>query len=58
MAKYGEEKPAAIIDDTDYAYTFYYILVSIRPTVPLVLNFTNTGVQKVTARNIDRNAPE
>ena len=31
MAKYGEEKPAAIIDNTDYAYTFYYSLVSIRP---------------------------
>ena len=27
-------------------------------TVPLVFNFTNTHVQKATARNIDRNAPE
>ena len=25
------EKPTAIIDDTDYTYTFYYSLVSIKP---------------------------
>ena len=27
------EKPAAIINDTDYTYTFYYSLVSIKPVL-------------------------
>ena len=27
------EKPAAIIDDTDYTYTSYYSLVSIKPVL-------------------------
>ena len=27
------EKPVAIIDDTDYTNTFYYSLMSIRPSL-------------------------
>ena len=41
-----------------YNHTRYLVEIVQLYKVPLILNFTNTRMQKATARNIDRNAPE